>query len=44
MAEHSNLGFERWFRDEWKRKREGFCFFFVFFLKLYLFCIDTKLM
>ena len=30
MAEHSNLGFERWFRDEWKRKREGFCFCVVF--------------
>lgn len=30
VAQHGNLGFERWFRDGWKRKREGFCFF-VFF-------------
>lgn len=39
VAEHGNLGFDRWFYDGWKRKIRDF----FFGLKLDLFCSDSKI-
>ena len=39
VAEHSNLGFYRWFCDGWTRKIRDF----FFWLKLDLFCSDSKI-